>query len=342
MTKKLSDNRIYWLDYAKVIGVFLMIYGHGSLCGDLRNYVYSFHMPMFFLISGMLYKPLSLRDTFRKNWRGLMVPYLLLNIICYIPQLLAMLWHGTLTFEKVYYSWGAVLFGLGYNTMGFVPISTPCWFIYTLFIAKLLMALFVKKGKYGIQFLILISVIATVFLQYEQIDLLIPIDSTLLAIPFICAGYLLKCKIIPLVQGYSLLMKFISVSFLLLWLVLVPFNGKIDMNTCKIGESLFVFYITATIATFVFLRICNDLYGILKSCKLVMGGVKLISNSTLLYVAFNLTAIRYTKSIMEHISQLPTEGGIVGVLIAVVVFVEHIPICMFIIRRCPILIGKRM
>lgn len=63
MTTKLSNNRIYWLDYAKVIGAFLMIYGHGNLCGDLRNYAYSFHMPMFFLISGMLYKPLSLRDT---------------------------------------------------------------------------------------------------------------------------------------------------------------------------------------------------------------------------------------------------------------------------------------
>ena len=138
------------------------------------------------------------------------------------------------------------------------------------------MALFVKKSKYGILFLILISVIATVFLQYEQIDLLIHIDSTLLAIPFICAGYLLKGKIIPLVQGSSLLMKFISVSFLLLWLVLVPFNGKIDMNTCKTGESLFIFYITATIATFVFLRICNDLYGILKGCKLVMGGGKIV------------------------------------------------------------------
>ena len=65
MTTKLN-NRIYWLDYAKVIGVLLMIYGHGNLCGDLRNYVYSFHMPMFCLISGMLYKPLSLRDTFTR------------------------------------------------------------------------------------------------------------------------------------------------------------------------------------------------------------------------------------------------------------------------------------
>ena len=128
MTTKLN-NRIYWLDYAKVIGVFLMIYGHGNLCGDLRNYVYSFLMPMFFLISGMLYKPLSFRDILRKNWMGLMVPYLLLNIICYLPQLLTMLWHGTFTFDKVYYSWGSVLLGLCYKTMGFVPISTPCRFI---------------------------------------------------------------------------------------------------------------------------------------------------------------------------------------------------------------------
>ena len=67
----------------------------------------------------------------------------------------------------------------------------------------------------------------------------------------------------------------------------------------------------------------------------------MFSNSTLLYVAFNLTAIHYTKSIMEHIFQLPTEGRIVGVLIAVVVFVEHIPICMFVIKNCPVLIGKR-
>ena len=43
MSTSLSVGRIYWLDYAKMVGVFLMIYGHGSLCGDLRNYVFSFH-----------------------------------------------------------------------------------------------------------------------------------------------------------------------------------------------------------------------------------------------------------------------------------------------------------
>lgn len=265
-----NNSRIYWLDYAKVIGIFLMIYGHGGLCGDLRNYIFSFHMPMFFFISGMFYKPLSLKDTIRKNWMGLLVPYLLLNLLCYIPQLLLLLWNGALTINKVCYSWGAVLLGLGYNTNGFVPISTPCWFIYVLFIAKVLMAMATQKGRNGVVLLISISLFATVVLQYKGIDLLIPLDSVFLAIPFICIGYLCKEKIIHYVQKDNLLTDFISLLFLLLWLVLVPFNGKIDMNTCNVGTSMISFYIAATIATFVFFRISHRLYALSRNIK--MGG----------------------------------------------------------------------
>lgn len=334
-----NNSRIYWLDYAKVIGILLMIYGHGGLCGDLRNYIYSFHMPMFFFISGMFYKPLSLKDTIRKNWMGLLVPYLLLNMLCYIPQLLSLLWHGALTIDKVCYSWGAVLLGLGYNINGFVPISTPCWFIYVLFIAKVLMAMVIQKGRLGVVLLIGISLFATVVLQYMGIDLLIPLDSVFLAIPFICIGYLCKEKIIHYVQKDNLLTDSITLLFLLLWFVLVPFNGTIDMNTCKVGISMTSFYITATIATFVFFRISHRLYGLSRNIK--MGGVILVSKSTLLYVAFNLSAICYTKSIIAHVSHLPTEGGLMGFIIAIVVFFEHVPICMFVIKNCPVLIGKR-
>lgn len=61
----------------------------------------------------------------------------------------------------------------------------------------------------------------------------------------------------------------------------------------------------------------------------------------MLYVAFNLMAIEYTKLIVGRVSQLSTEGGLIGLLVAIVVFLEHIPICMFVIKKCPILIGKR-
>lgn len=41
---------------------------------------------------------------------------------------------------------------------------------------------------------------------------------------------------------------------------------------------------------------------------------------------------------MFHLS---IENVGIGFLIAVVVFFEHIPICMFVIKNCPVLIGKR-
>lgn len=336
-----NNSRKYWLDYAKVIGIFLMIYGHGDLCGDLYNYVYSFHMPMFFFISGILYKPLPLCDTIKRNWRGLLIPYFLLNLLCYLPQLLALIWHGTLTIDMVFYSWGAVLLGLGYNSKGFIPISTPCWFIYALFIAKVLMAMFMQKKNKRRFFLIGISLLVTIVLQYVGIDLLIPLDSVFLAIPFICIGYLFKEKILVLVQRKDLLMDFITLIFGFLWLILVPLNGRVDMNTCNVGTSLFLFYVIATIATFVYFRICYRMYGFSKKVKFIMGGLSIVSKSTLLYVAFNLTAISYTKSIIAHISHLPMENAWICLLIAIVVFFIHIPVCMFVIKNCPVLIGKR-
>lgn len=52
-------------------------------------------------------------------------------------------------------------------------------------------------------------------------------------------------------------------------------------------------------------------------------------------------AIEYTKLIVGSVSQLSIEGGLMGLFVAIVVFLEHIPICMFVIKKCPILIGKR-
>ena len=57
---------IVWLDYARTIGIFLVVFGHVlqqfssfegyGICKTLWNYIYLFHMPLFFIISGFLFK----------------------------------------------------------------------------------------------------------------------------------------------------------------------------------------------------------------------------------------------------------------------------------------------
>ena len=52
-----AKKRLHWLDYSKTIGMYLVILGHvknNTLL--LKSIIYSFHMPLFFFLSGFLHK----------------------------------------------------------------------------------------------------------------------------------------------------------------------------------------------------------------------------------------------------------------------------------------------
>ncbi|MBO4843792.1 MAG: acyltransferase family protein [Bacteroidales bacterium] len=52
-----KSARCYYLDVAKVITTFLVIYGHlFSSDSTVRLYLYAFHMPLFFIISGVFHR----------------------------------------------------------------------------------------------------------------------------------------------------------------------------------------------------------------------------------------------------------------------------------------------
>lgn len=84
-------QRLYWIDWAKVFALALMIIGHTGVTSDYEHkWIYSFHMPLFFICSGMLsslaQRPNSIGDTKRaclKCVRTLLLPYFLLVAIIY-------------------------------------------------------------------------------------------------------------------------------------------------------------------------------------------------------------------------------------------------------------------
>ena len=85
---KVSDkNRIRVLDIAKGIGVFLVIAGHmpSVFPERVRLWIFSFHMPLFFLISGYFaYVYVTIDDVWKATLRKipkLLVPYLIYSLI---------------------------------------------------------------------------------------------------------------------------------------------------------------------------------------------------------------------------------------------------------------------
>ena len=81
MNKK--ANRIEWLDVAKGIVIILMILGHTSIPHYVSNVIFSFHMPFFFLASGLTTKfHIFSFDRFSRNkLKTLGIPFVIYSAV---------------------------------------------------------------------------------------------------------------------------------------------------------------------------------------------------------------------------------------------------------------------
>ena len=101
-----NRKRIEELDYVKGLAIFLVIMGHATdnLATPLwRLVIYSFHMPLFFMVSGMVTKPAEVKERgtigsfLIKNFKALLVPYIIFAAIysCFSYQNFGIMLYGT-------------------------------------------------------------------------------------------------------------------------------------------------------------------------------------------------------------------------------------------------------
>lgn len=83
-----ADNktRIDWIDTLKLIGIFYIYLGHlGKDAGKLYPFVFSFHVPLFFMISGLFFNiPVDYKDAMRKvktAFYRIIIPYFIFSLI---------------------------------------------------------------------------------------------------------------------------------------------------------------------------------------------------------------------------------------------------------------------
>lgn len=152
------------MNIARGIGIFLVVLGHSfpdakfdnnALYAYIFKFVYSFHMPLFFMISGFfaykVYRVITTQDYLEfigKKFKRLMVPYFVISLIaCPI---------------KIYmnkYAARPINPGSMFVNIALKPLEIPIqyfWFIYTLFLIFLLVPLF---RKVPIKVMLLISLI---------------------------------------------------------------------------------------------------------------------------------------------------------------------------------------
>ena len=68
-------------DYMKGIGIIAMIIGHSIVPLFVGRFIFAWHMPLFFIISGYFYKRVDNKTMFIKNWNGLLIPYIITSLL---------------------------------------------------------------------------------------------------------------------------------------------------------------------------------------------------------------------------------------------------------------------
>ncbi|MGE7952168.1 acyltransferase family protein [Lysinibacillus xylanilyticus] len=157
-----NKEHFNWIDVLKGLGIILVILGHIRLSPELINYIYLFHMPLFFFISGYLMnisKYNSMGQLVKKKTRTLLIPYITfsaISIICY-----SVIGHKDIDVS-------ATVLSIIEGKRNEIYFNVPLWFLVGLFVVEMMYYIQKKLLKNDILLLILailINYIAVVFLK---------------------------------------------------------------------------------------------------------------------------------------------------------------------------------
>lgn len=214
-----ETKRIIWIDNAKAIAIILVIIGHISGVGILGTFIYSFHMPLFFFLSGLCYKNAKI---VKKTVR-------LIYIYCLACLIYTFSWNVIINHqmlclkEEIYYLiYGSYIEGN--------PASI-LWFLLTLAFTMLLFyaidKYILKWGKKQINVLVVI-IILLLGMIISDLKVIFPFrfQTVLVALPFFAFGHF-YWKL----EKYERNRFLFLIPLTILYIIVSLLNGRVDMES---------------------------------------------------------------------------------------------------------------
>ena len=251
-----SSNREAWIDTAKGLLIILVVIGHAADFGypmQITKYIFWFHMPAFFALSGLLFKPpgdtFSLKAWSIKRARQFMVPYLSFLTIITLYRYYVLFMQQNLSV-----SW--VLSDLQHDIIGGRAFHSlmyaTFWFIPCLFLTQLLFILILRYFNSTAQIAIIVFCYLLAHIEsWIKPDITIPFsaDTALLAVFYFALGY--YSKQLPDNKKFGLAALLLSILFIAGDLLNI-YNYSLDLKAVKYNHILLDFVIPSVLTYSVF------------------------------------------------------------------------------------------
>ena len=329
----MKGKRITYIDIAKALALFFVVLGHLPIKQPAFNFIFSFHMPLFFILSGMtlnIYK-YNFIDFIKKKAKQIIIPYIIFSIIgviiCYfIPD-----WKNGITMHRIFelfvYKTQPELFHVG-----------QLWFLICLFVANIMFYVvekyIIKNRSKLFSFItyIILSIIAFNIMNIINIPGIIKlpinsitrlpfkIDSALMALIFLKIGNTItKYKVIDRIG------KLDNIEYILVSLILILTNvfmgPKVNgyVNLCDAIYGNYINYFVASIT--------GSLFFILLAYKINNNKIlNFIGKNTLVIFAIHSMFIALTKFIIEKLPiSIEMDNIYINILRAIIILIMTIP-----------------
>lgn len=243
-----QQQRIAWLDTAKGLGIIMVILGHCVYTSSIAwNTIFAFHMPLFFILSGYLFRLKQWKNLLSSKINSLVIPYVFYSFLGLAVTLLVPQWRQALTVKGIIQD----IYLLSPNHIH----NSSIWFLPCLFIVAMIFHM-VYKWSDGSSLKICASVvvfgIAACLLSFieHNTDFLpcgmlpFTIDSAVAAYGFYAAGWAWHSWDDNKAYLSRQTASFICSIFLLA--LCVYYNGKVNLHNLTFNNP--IFYITGALS----------------------------------------------------------------------------------------------
>lgn len=184
-----------WIDWAKAIGILLVVMGHSHYANDdIIPMIFMIHMPLFFFVSGYLFKiNTNFKELSIKNWKSLCIPYLLYNLIFAIfilsTRIVKLAIGGSVDWEQSFFN------PLWHTSLGVANgmFDGPTWFLLALIWCKYITYILHGISNISLRISVLLIIGGGIIIRgISNIPFVLSIDCGMAGFIWFEVGYLIK------------------------------------------------------------------------------------------------------------------------------------------------------
>ena len=326
-----KKERINWIDLLKGFGILLVIYGHNL--PYLENYIYSFHMPLFFFISGLMHPNKINFEVIKKRAKQILAPYFLWSFLLFLFWFFIGRKFGDSTtldlsvfknFIGIFYAQG------GHEYMNW---GLPMWFLPAIFSNFLIFGFIKKLEKKKHQILSVLFLISLGFLipKVFKINIIWSLDVSFVSLFFYASAFYLKGFILNINMKYEI--AYLLVLFLIHLFISLNIFDKVDMYRSIYGNEL-LFLVNAGIG------ICFWVLVFKRIKKFFLLGF--LGKNTIPILAMHTRSLTVIKFILLvfYASKSFEFSEVEKIILIFLQIIIMYPIIIFINKKTPILNGK--